>query len=48
MQATSALEEYMSMIGKMLEHWQITSELEGGMGEACQVKDQKLGGGAAI
>jgi len=40
MPATSALEEDMSMIGNVLEHCEITSELgQGGMGEACQAKD---------
>jgi serine/threonine protein kinase len=34
----------MSMIGKTLGHYQITSQLgKGGMGEVYQAKDQTLG-----
>ena len=34
----------MSMIGKTLAHYEITSQLgKGGMGEVYQAKDQKLG-----
>ena len=39
----------MSMIGKTLGHYQITSQLgKGGMGEVFQAKDQKLGRDVAI
>ncbi len=39
----------MSMIGKTLAHYQITSQLgKGGMGEVYQAKDQKLGRDVAI
>jgi eukaryotic-like serine/threonine-protein kinase len=39
----------MSMIGKTLGHYQITSELgKGGMGEVYQAKDRKLGRDVAI
>lgn len=39
----------MSMIGKTLGHYQITSQLgKGGMGEVYQAKDQKLGRDVAI
>jgi serine/threonine protein kinase/Tol biopolymer transport system component len=39
----------MSMIGKTLEHYEITSQLgKGGMGEVYQAKDRKLGRDVAI
>jgi serine/threonine-protein kinase len=39
----------MSLIGKILGHYQITSQLgKGGMGEVYQAKDQKLGRDVAI
>jgi serine/threonine protein kinase len=39
----------MSMIGKTLAHYEITSQLgKGGMGEVYQAKDQKLGRDVAI
>ena len=39
----------MSMIGKTLAHYEITSQLgRGGMGEVYQAKDQKLGRDVAI
>ena len=39
----------MSMIGKTLGHYQITTQLgAGGMGEVFQAKDQKLGRDVAI
>jgi eukaryotic-like serine/threonine-protein kinase len=39
----------MSMIGKTLAHYEITSQLgKGGMGEVYQAKDQKLGREVAI
>jgi len=39
----------MSMIGKSLAHYEITSQLgKGGMGEVYQAKDQKLGRDVAI
>jgi serine/threonine protein kinase len=42
-------EARMSMIGRMLDHYQITSQLgKGGMGEVYQAKDQKLGRDVAI
>jgi serine/threonine protein kinase len=39
----------MSMIGKTLAHYEITSQLgKGGMGEVYQAKDKKLGRDVAI
>jgi serine/threonine protein kinase len=39
----------MSMIGKKLAHYEITSQLgKGGMGEVYQAKDRKLGRDIAI
>jgi serine/threonine protein kinase len=39
----------MSMIGKTLAHYEITSQLgKGGMGEVYRAKDQKLGRNIAI
>jgi serine/threonine protein kinase len=39
----------MSMIGKTLAHYEITSQLgKGGMGEVFRAKDQKLGRDVAI
>ena len=39
----------MSMVGKILAHYEITSRLgKGGMGEVYQVKDRKLGRDVAI
>jgi Tol biopolymer transport system component len=43
------LEVYMSMVGKTLAHYEITSQLgKGGMGEVYQAKDRKLGRDVAI
>jgi serine/threonine protein kinase len=39
----------MSMVGKTLAHYEITSQLgKGGMGEVYQAKDRKLGRDVAI
>ena len=39
----------MSIIGKTLAHYEITSQLSnGGMGDVNQAKDRKLGSDAAI
>jgi hypothetical protein len=40
---------YLSMIGKTLAHYEMTSQLdEGGMGEVYQAKDRKFGRDVAI